>query len=41
MNYSDAPQEVVIKKDFTDAITGNHVTNKRTLTPFDVLILEA
>ncbi|WP_130859646.1 beta-galactosidase [Gracilibacillus phocaeensis] len=40
LNYADAPQTVGIKKDFTDAITGNHLTNKYTLAPFDVLVLE-
>ncbi|UOQ45449.1 beta-galactosidase [Halobacillus salinarum] len=39
LNYSEVPQEVTFKKEFTDLITGRPVTNKHTLKPFDVIVL--
>ncbi|WP_307345870.1 beta-galactosidase trimerization domain-containing protein [Metabacillus malikii] len=40
LNYAHTAQEVVVKKEYKDAITGDHVTGKVTLGPFDVLVLE-
>jgi beta-galactosidase len=39
--YSERPQEIVVKKEFRNILTGNMVTNKHTLNPYDVLILES
>ncbi|WP_306453815.1 Beta-galactosidase C-terminal domain [Bacillus sp. 7884-1] len=41
LNYSERPQEIVVKKEYKNILTGNMVTNKHTLNPFDVLILES
>ncbi|MDQ0972531.1 beta-galactosidase [Neobacillus niacini] len=41
LNYSERPQEIVVKKEFRNILTGNMVTNKHTLNPYDVLILES
>lgn len=41
LNYSERPQEIVVKKEFRNILTGNIITNKHTLIPYDVLILES
>lgn len=41
LNYSERPQEIFVKKEFRNILTGNIVTNKHTLNPYDILILES
>ncbi|THE13955.1 beta-galactosidase [Bacillus timonensis] len=40
LNYSEQPQEILLKKEYRDALSGKRVTNKITLKPYDVLVLE-
>jgi beta-galactosidase len=41
LNYSERPQEIVVKNEFRNILTGKMVTNKHTVNPYDVLILES
>ncbi|MBD1382191.1 beta-galactosidase [Metabacillus arenae] len=40
LNYADTTQKIVVKRKMRDAITGNIISNKVTMQPFDVLVLE-
>lgn len=40
LNYSGKQQNIRVKKEFTNAITGNSVSEEVTLKPYDVLVLE-
>jgi len=41
LNYSDKPQEIVVKKEFRNMLTGNQVCGGVTLKPYGVLVLES
>ncbi|MDM5337388.1 beta-galactosidase [Fictibacillus enclensis] len=40
LNYSDKTQEIGVKKEFKDLLTGNKIINKVNLKPYDVMVLE-
>lgn len=41
LNYSNRPQEIDVKKEFRNALTGNKIMSQFTLNPYDVMILES